>query len=299
MYRYWGFGLNIESEIEFPELLPFEFNTPDLTIKLGDVPQELKGHPIYNKLKIKVSVSEYLLDLHHIARYYAHGGREIIIAPYPGTNMDSVRLFMLSNSMAAILHQKGSIPLHASGIITDKGVILFTGRSGIGKSTTVMSLVHHGYRLFCDDVCVAKENQVSGKINVSPSYPMIKLWENTVDHFHEFNMEKKYKVRPNLPKYGFFQHDNFTPESIPVYKVFVLRADNMQQEFSCKEMNKLQAFNAVQQNTYRRKQVDMMQLRQQHFNIISRLCGNVPVMELSRPLNTSISGFIDFVKDHL
>jgi hypothetical protein len=30
MYKYWGFGLNIASDIGFPELLEHDFDIPDV-----------------------------------------------------------------------------------------------------------------------------------------------------------------------------------------------------------------------------------------------------------------------------
>ena len=126
---------------------------------------------------------------------------------------------------------------------------------------------------------------------------MLKLWENTVNQVAPEGTPKEHKLRPNLPKYGFFQHDNFSKRSFPVSKIFVLRTDNLQKDFSSNELDKLKAFNVLQQNTYRRMQVDMMQVRQSHFEIISRLTNQASVIELSRPIGGSdISSFISFIK---
>ena len=42
MHHYWGFGLHIKSEIEFPELLTDDFDVADVQICLGKVPPSIE-----------------------------------------------------------------------------------------------------------------------------------------------------------------------------------------------------------------------------------------------------------------
>jgi hypothetical protein len=300
MHQYWGFGLNIESEIEFPELFPATFNEPDLTVSFGKTPNEIVGEGVVHKVRMSASPVEYLLDINNIARYYAAGGNKIIIEPYTGADIESIRLFMLSNAMAAILHQQNKIPLHASGILTEKGLVLFTGPSGIGKSTTVFGLMQQGYKLFTDDVCVLNYDQQSGTVEAVASYPMMKLWESTLDNINASPVDRSYQLRPKLPKYGVSQHQQFNTSSIAISDVFIIRADNLTSDFSCTLLNKVEAFSALQQNTYRRRQVDIMNLRQQHFQMISKLASqaNVYVLKRSSAAN-DMNAFIQFIKEQL
>ncbi len=297
MYHYWGFGLNIASEIEFPELLPSTFEIPDLTISIGITPQELVGEDVVKKVRMAASPQEYLLDVKGIARYYTSNGTNIIIQPDEGAEIKNVRLFMLSNAMASILHQQNKIPLHASGIITNDGLVLFTGASGVGKSTTAYGLMQQGYPLFTDDVCVLNYNNLTQQVEAVASYPMMKLWENTLDCFPMAESDKSYPVRSKLPKYGLFQHQQFTCQSFPVRQVFILKADNIADNHSIKKLSNIEAFNALQQNTYRRLQVDMMNLRQSHFQIISKLASQAKVFELKRSQGSAdITAHIEFIK---
>lgn len=300
MHQYWGFGLNIESEIEFPELLSSTFDAPDLTIRLGKAPVELTGEDVVKKVRVSASPAEYLIDINNVARYYAYNGRNIIIDPYHEADNESIRLFMLSNAMAAILHQRNTIPFHSSGIVTEKGLILFTGKSGAGKSTTVFGLAQQGFELFTDDVCVLYENHSTGKIEAVPSYPMIKLWENTIDEMATGKFEKSYRVRPSLPKYGIFQHETFINSSIPIHRIFILNANNTAKEFSCTPLDRIKAFNELQINTYRRAQIDMMKMHKLHFQIVTTLTRQARVFQVERPENQEgISAFIQFIKEKL
>lgn len=299
MFQYWAFGLHINSEIEFPEMLPGIFEEADVTIKMGKAPEKLDGDNVTRKVKVSASPDEYLLHVNKVASYYVRNGKEIIIDAEASADMNSIRLFMLSNAMAAIVHQRSSIPFHASGVLTKDGLVLFTGRSGIGKSTTALALMQRGYRLFTDDVCVLHYNEGINKIEAVPSYPMMKIWETTLDEIGTEEMARSHKLRPEVPKYGFFQHENFINHAVPVSKIFCLKVDNLKNDFSCKAINKFQAFNLLQQNSYRRGQVAMMQVADLHFNIISKLANQCQVYEITRPIDGQIDSFVNFLKPHL
>jgi hypothetical protein len=300
MYNYWGFGLHISSEIEFPELMPATFANPDVLIKIGKTPANIEGPDVVHKVKVSMSPGEYLLDMGNTARYYATGGNTIIIDPGKNADLESVRLFLLSNVMAAIIHQQNLIPLHASGLITSRGVALFTGPSGMGKSTTAYGMMQHGFKLFCDDVCVLSLNNSTSAVEAVASYPMLKLWENTLREISFAKTERVIQVRPDLPKKGLLLHDRFSNIRYPVQCIYVLKTDSLEREISVRKLNRVDAFNQIQQNTYRRKQVDMMQLRESHFEMITRLVNQADVFEIIRPSgDNKISEFIEFTKTHL
>jgi hypothetical protein len=281
MFRYLGFGLHIESELEFPEFLPHSFlGYPDLTIKYGETPAALFGDNVVHKVNCSIDSDRYLFWL-PIARYYVSAGNSILVSPSEGADVKSVRLFLLSNGMAAILHQRREIMLHASAICVSGGVVLFCGHSGAGKSTIVASLQAKGYQIFSDDICILKHNKDS--IHVLPSYPMMKLWD---DSFEKLDMEKpelEMKIRPELNKYSKFFHANFQTASMPVLKIFLLSpVDSGSKEIIIKPLSTMAAFINIQSQTYRTGQINAMGIRNQHFSLISDLCAKIPVYEICR-----------------
>jgi hypothetical protein len=281
MYTYWGFGLNIESAIEFPELLPAEFELADIQIYLGNVPKQLEGEDVVKKVNVSMTGTEYLHHIPNVASYYAANGRAICIEPKAEADEKSIRLFLLSNAIAAILHQRSMIPLHASAVYHDDGIVLFCGRSGAGKSTTATALQQKGYTVFSDDVCVLQNNE-NGVLVTLPSYPMIKLWE---DSFVKIGLEaaaEEDKIRPEMAKYARFYHDDFDITPKKIKRVFILDNGNTNDVLEIKKLGPIAAFKLLQQNTYRHVQMNGMKKRDVHFAMISKLAGEVAVYKISR-----------------
>jgi len=274
MYYYWAFGLHIAAEIAFPELMPATFTTPpDLLIKKGKVPEQLSGADVVHKVNLSISPTEYLQDL-PVAKYYAADGNRIVVEPKEQADEKSVRLFLLSNAMAAILHQQNKIPIHASAIYYKNGIVLFIGPSGAGKSTIVTALQSKGYKVFSDDVCVL-QNDTHGNLVALPSYPMIKLWEDSFAKVGLALANEADKIRPHLAKYARFYHDDFEIAAKPVLKLFILQNDPAItiDDVAAVPLKPLVAFRILQRNTYRHVQVNVMK-KGKH---ISTSCTDLPI----------------------
>ncbi len=282
MYQYWAYGLKITSEFEFPELLPQSFaEEPDLTITLGKTPEALSGEDIVQKSNCSIGPDRYLLWL-PVARYYVSAGNSILVEPAAGSDEKSVRLFLLSNAMAAVLHQRDDILLHASAVYVDDGVVLFCGHSGAGKSTIVASLEARGFPIFSDDVCVLKHDS-TGAIRVVPSYPMMKLWADSFEKLEVAAPAAERSIRPGMDKYSRFLHDRYQTQPMQVLKIFLLEpSDTASEEITIRPLSPVAAFVHLQQQTYRNGQMNAMGKRNRHFELVSSLTAQVPVWEVVR-----------------
>lgn len=297
MYKYHGFGLNIASEMEMPELFPHDFDEADLTISIGKVPEALNGTGVIKRAFSLIGENEYTLNVKNVCRYYAGLGTTIIAEPYEGIDDRSIRVFLLGTIMAAILYQRGKIPLHVSAVVKDGKIILFAGQSGAGKSTLLASLSKKGYTVFTDDICVLELDKDSNRITGAASYPMMKLWEDAINKIGDDTFDRDFKVRPHLPKYGQFFHDNFLIDKLPVDKVFLLNPENKTNEITANNLDSLAAFKRVEKQAYKYRFATGDRLRALHFSLMSTLVNTVPVIELHRPAaGNSIEAFSDFVE---
>jgi hypothetical protein len=268
--------------MEFPEMLAHKGESIDVTIQLGPVPKMLSGEEITTKGSLSVSPSEYLLHL-PICSYYVKDGNQITIDLKPDADDKSVRLFLLTNAMAAILQQRNKVALHAGAVVTEKGLIIISGDSGAGKSTTISALQQKGYKVFADDVVVLEED-AHGAVIAYASYPTIKLWEDSLDKLGVGELSEEAKLREHVSKYRVHFHEDFIREPLPVTRVFVLKKNETLSAPSIKPLTGVQSFVDLYAQLYRTSQINSAEKRNLLFNSISNLAGKIPVHLIERPI---------------
>ena len=105
--------------------------------------------------------------------------RRIACRPSPGVPLDTIRHLLLDQALPRALSLCGRVVLHASAVVSPRGVIAFLGNTGCGKSTLAASFANGGMPLLADDALVLEEDS-RGHLLASPSYPGIRLWRRDV-----------------------------------------------------------------------------------------------------------------------
>ncbi len=141
-HSYEVYGLNVKSSIPIPELVSGE-GTPDVIIQKGSVPDRLHGAVSIGGF-YQAAPGSFLLSVDGVARYLVTDGARIVIQPERDAVYDEIRLFLLGCAFAALLQQRGQLPLHCSAIVVDGGCIGFAGHSGAGKSTLAAGFLKRG-----------------------------------------------------------------------------------------------------------------------------------------------------------
>lgn len=279
MYHYWAYGMNIASEMECPEMLPYKSNVTDLYIRLGKAPASIPDTPLKVVGSMQMSAEHYRLEL-PICTYYVREGKEIIIDVKPHADEKSLRLFLLANAMAAALHQRRQVALHAGAIVTAHGLVVVCGHSGAGKSTTISALRKKGFAAFADDVVIL--SQQKGEIAGIASYPIVKLWEDSFEKLALGKVDEDKRIREKIPKYVNSFHKEFIKEPVVIKEIFFLQKQPGFVAPASRTVTGIEAFHHLKEGLYQTSQANTPEYTQQLFQLLSTVAERIPLSLITR-----------------
>lgn len=184
MYR--AFGLNIDSDLPLPELAESTEGKPDVTISLHAAPAPHTR-----------DTADYWFapDEDPFVYRVSQGNRIDIWAP-EGAVREDVSVWLLGTVMAALLHQRGWLTVHANCLETPAGqVIGIAGESGDGKSSLAAQASACGWQVLGDDLLAIDQGG-----EVYPGVLRLKLWRNDVQRLG-LDAGDLSKVASDLDKY--------------------------------------------------------------------------------------------------
>ena len=292
LFNYGVFGLNVRSEIELPELRRQEVpSQPDVLVRKGEI---VSDETLTAGLHILGD--EALLWIPEVGRYLMRDGNELIFDPLPEVSPRNVRLYLLGSAFAAIIHQRGLLPLHANSILVDGRAIGFMGHPGAGKSTMAAWFHDNGFGILGDDVCV-----VSGgpRPVAHAGVPRLRLWREaleasgrTVDGYEmSFDNYDKY----NVP----IGEESGVVDQAPLSHLYLLDDAGGSDRSAIEPLQGAAAVEALVANTYRGGYVQIMDRTQQHLAACIQLAQIVPVFRVSREWGLeSIAGEARAIAQH-
>jgi len=279
MQHYTAFGLQIASEPELPGLIPGNGN-PDVTIRFGDVPEHLP-EPIKGKgVAYELNEGSFLLRVPGVARLLVNHGNEIIIERVGEAEDIDISVFAINTPIGALLYQRGYLPMHASAIKVNGGCVMFTGVSGVGKSTILASLYQHGYHVVADEICAISLSG-DGVPLVHPGVAYTWLWRDVLDHFekdvsglnHRQNNPEKYKVPID---------ERFYNKPLPLQRVYVLSTKNTP-GIEMEEIKGHDKFLPIKHNAYRYRIGNAISTPAASFNMQTSIGKHAIVKRILRP----------------
>ena len=94
----------------------------------------------------------------------------------------AVEQFLSGSARAALIHQRGGLPLHAACLVhpEEEFAVAIAGHSGAGKSTLAAELIGRGWLLLGDDVTPLYGGP--GPVMAWPSKGVLKLWRDACEH---------------------------------------------------------------------------------------------------------------------
>lgn len=286
-FTYKAFGLIIRCEFEIPEFI-IDNGNPDVLIELGAVPINL--NKITKKgVKFQATHNEFLLTVDDVARFYVKDGSKIVVELLKNKPDKEVRLFLLGSAFGALFLQRGLLPIHGSAVKFGNSASIFTGLSGVGKSSIATYFVIKGHSFLNDDISV-----IDNTLMVIPGFPNLKIWKDIIEKLKIQN-HKLEEIRTTIKKYHFPVKECFHKNPLPLKNIFIIGTKNSP-GYEFEELKGLAKFNAVKNNTYRYRFVGGLEKMQEHFQILNSLLPNISVYKIVRPQSpVDLEGFAYFL----
>ncbi len=170
MYYYKLYGMKIESDLEFPQLLTCEDDAPlDVQIQKVDFSEELAK---ISEEKYFDFGKEYSRFSNLTCQFQAYEGKRFTYALTGEGWPEYLQTYILGYGFSMIALQRDMLPIHCSALADEDGAVLIAGESGSGKSTITTAFLNNGYHLMADDMAL-----VDGE-KVYPAFPYQKLCRN-------------------------------------------------------------------------------------------------------------------------
>jgi hypothetical protein len=207
--------------------------------------------------------------------FWVHDGRRIVVQPRAGADLATVRPFVLGSALAAVLHQRSILPLHASAVAVDDGCVAFLGDKGAGKSTTAAFLSAQGRAVVADDICAI--TFLHGRPHVWPNYQPQRLRDDVVRYL-EVSERSTYRLDSGKLAVSVSDAGGGVPRALRALFVLVdaptivtMRLDNAT------------ALRALFTHTFRRRQITAMGAEHAHLERCAQVLASTPVYSLARP----------------
>jgi len=247
-YYHWAFGLTIHSCLPLPEVLAIEPRVEvDVVILEGPVPEKLPD-ALECGLRFQAAQDRLRLQVDGVACYLVCAGRQVIFARDRAADDDEIRAFLLGAVFGGLLRQRGDLVLGGSAIDWAGQGVLFTGLSGVGKSTLAAAFRANGHAVLTDEWCVVRP-AADDRLRVYPGFPQLKLWLDSLRQL-AVPLEGLRRVRPRLEKWLVPLGDRFGSEPLPVKKIYVLRLSN-EDQFKLTPVTGARKFPLIESLTHR------------------------------------------------
>lgn len=306
MFFYSLFHLTVSSDVELDAFQTIdEPNHIDIYIRLGKVSAEditvLQDAEVYDHYKYNETVCFFELpedgSRFLVAKKSAH--TDVTIQINDPQYLQTVLSYFYGTGLSSILHYNGHFPVHASGVGVDDRLILFCGRSGIGKSTLAAQLKTRGYHLFSDDKCLLLPRSGGGWI-AKPGLRIMRLWQDAIDTIDPtpfLSNPKEVVLRKD--KYQFeINSDDLISRDQRLSSVYIIQ-QTKEDDISYHELSGVIKLKKFRHQIFRLKMIKGMRLDMQLWEFITKLLEDIPVYLVMRPKDMTSDEFASHMDQHI
>jgi hypothetical protein len=274
-------GWRTQSEIPLtgvPTLAP-DSKSVDILIQIaaGQFPLEENA----GRILFQHSAERSLFGIPGVADFEVNGGRQIRVWPAAGAMPRDIEVCLLGPVWASLYHQRGVLPLHASAIVTGKGITAFAGHSGAGKSTTAASMGLLGFELVADDILPITFDQNS----VPGAWPYLRRLKLQRDSIAELALTPTELVSKTLDGGKFLVQPQFISDNNwgRLERVYLLEIDPRASRVMIDQITGAEAIRALVDQTYHFDFILCSGRFREHLALCTQLASRVAIYRLRRP----------------
>lgn len=292
-YHYKAYGINLDSEVILPELAIAD-GRPDARVVIDRIPA-FWNPADRSLLEYRIEEDTILFSLKGKASFSIQGGKIVVIDPEDSASDDVVRYYLLHSGMCCLMYQLGMLVLHGSVIETPAGAVVFSGPSGIGKSTLAGVFNKRGYRILSDDVCAV--SQQCGFPAVRPSFAQIKLGADAVTWLN-YPVEDAQALDPDGRKVCLAVQQGFRNRELRLFRLYEIRIAE-QREFRLKTVARVDKLLTIMRNLYRLQVLNDSRFLAALSASAAQVAKVTEIKQVLRPVTNgwaSIEAFADFLE---
>jgi hypothetical protein len=231
-----------------------------------------------------------VIQIQDIAHFEVTSGQQIRLWPASNASLKDIEVYLFGLVWASLCHQRGVLPLHASAILTTRGITGFIGHSGSGKSFTAACMSTLGHELVADDILPITFNS-----NGLPgAYPFLQRFKLKRDSIDELSLHAEGPVSERIDSSKNFVLPTYQARNDwrELHRVYLLETSSDVEGVIIEELSGADAVAAIADQTYHFEFVSETRVFREHLEFCAKLASKIGVYRLRRsPLCVSSREF--------
>jgi hypothetical protein len=277
-----------------PDIMRFRFPADDVMIKTTHLKNTVT-QPVYSDKFLKINKNEFSLNIDGVAFFYVKNGKHIEITPAAGYNKNTLELFLNGSVYGAILHQRHTLPFHASCFNYEGTGIMLCGESGAGKSSVTAAFSLNGAEFLTDDVTPIVFNE--NIPNIWAMSDTIKLWDDTLTQLKQ-NNNNLTKINSKTSKY-YFPMQSAKASLHRLHHIFLLGIHD-KQKVVFENVTGVNKYIILRNEIYRKEyMLGMPECEPDYFKKIVLIAKQATLTKVLRPENIKIEEFYKILEEFI
>jgi hypothetical protein len=227
------------------------------------------------------SVECSVIKVKDVADYEIRDGRQIRVWPAAGAMPKDIEIYLFGQAWGTLCFQRGTLPLHASAIVTGNGITAFAGHSGAGKSTTAALLTSLGYEVIADDILPISFDRDS----IPGAWPYLRRFKLHHDPIIQFGLTPTEIVSENIDNERYFVHPKHAGDDKwrRIERLYLLENDVTESRAPIEQITGADAIRALVNHTYHFKFILDTRRFRDHLAFCTGLASKILIYRLCLP----------------